>query len=81
MRTGIVESLISESALSQSASAGSSARQSAAPPYRLTVGMDDGSTETFREFSLRFRAGDRVGVLPNGTVVPLRPPPEANPGK
>ena len=77
MRTGMVESLISE----QSASAGSSASRSAAPPYRLTVGMDDGSTQTFREFSLRFRSGDRVGVLPNGTVVPLRPPPEASAAK
>ena len=72
-RPGTVEALVSE----QSASAGASAPTSAAPPYRMTVRLDDGSRETFRENTLRFMVGSRVGILPDGTIAPLLPPPEA----
>jgi hypothetical protein len=69
VRAGTVQSLVSE----QSASTGSSAPASAAPPYRMMVRLDDGKTVAVRELSLRFRAGDRVGVLPDGRIIPLRP--------
>ena len=69
VRSGTVVSLVSE----QSASTGSSAPASAAPPYRMMVRMDDGKTVALREFSLRFRSGDRVGILPDGRIIPLRP--------
>ncbi len=61
--TGTVVSMVSE----QSASAGASA--SAAPPYLMTLRMDDGSTQTIHENSLSFVPGERVRVTAEGRVV------------
>jgi hypothetical protein len=64
--SAVVESVVSEAALS--ASAGSSAPTSAAPPYRVTLQMEDGSRQDFRDNSLRFRAGDRLRVREDGAL-------------
>ena len=64
---GTVESVVSEGAAS--ASAGASADSSAAPPYRVTLRMDDGTVQAFRDNSLRFRPRERVRVEQNGALV------------
>ena len=62
--TGTVQSIVSE----HSASAGGSGGPSGAPPYLLTMRMDDGSEQTLRENMLRFRVGDRVRVTADGRI-------------
>ena len=62
--TGTVQSIVSE----HSASAGGSGGPGGAPPYLLTMRMDDGSEQTLRENMLRFRVGDRVRVTADGRI-------------
>lgn len=55
-----------------SASAGSSAAPAApAAAYRLSIRMDDGSTQTVDQSSPSFRSGDRVQLTPDARIIIL----------
>jgi hypothetical protein len=65
---GIIESISLVNAPVASASAGSSA-PTASGPYRVTIRMDEGNTQTLVVDNRAFLVGDRVQVMADGKLV------------
>lgn len=65
---GIIES-ISLASPPASASAGGTAAQAASGPYRFTVRMDDGTSQTLVGDNRAFLVGDRVQIGSDGRLI------------
>jgi hypothetical protein len=66
---GTLESIALQTPPAESASAGGTSGAAASGPYRLTLRMDDGSTQTLVHNARAFLVGDRLQVTADGKLI------------